>query len=316
MAEKIILGISSCLLGQEVRYDGGHKLDRYLKDTLGRFVEYVPVCPEVECGLPIPREAMRLVGDPENPRLMTIRTKIDHTDQMKAWGKKRLAELEKIDLGGYIFKSRSPSSGMSRVKVYDQSGMPSRHGSGIWARMFMDHFSYLPVEDEGRLHDPKLREMFIERIFMYKRWRDSFAENRTLGRLVEFHTRNKMLILSHSEAIYRQMGKLVADGKKMDRDKLSEKYFDLLARAMGFKTTIKKNRNVLQHMIGYFKKELTSEEKQEFDEILNRYGREELPLIVPITLINHYVRKFNQAYLAGQYYLNPHPQELSLRNHA
>jgi uncharacterized protein YbgA (DUF1722 family)/uncharacterized protein YbbK (DUF523 family) len=316
MAEKITLGISSCLLGQEVRYDGGHKLDRYLRDTLGQFVEYVPVCPEVECGLPIPREAMRLIGDPDAPRLITNKTKIDHTDKMKGWGVKRLAELDTLDLCGYIFKSRSPSSGMARVKVYDEQGMPSRYGSGIWAKMFMDRFPFLPVEDEGRLHDPKLREMFIERIFMYKRWRDSFADEQTMGGLVEFHTRNKMLVLSHSQDIYRQMGKLVGDGKKMDKGKLFDEYFGLLAKAMGLKTTIKKNRNVLQHMIGYFKKDLTSDEKQEFDQILDQYGQGQLPLIVPVTLINHYVRKFKQPYLGQQYYLNPHPQELSLRNHA
>jgi uncharacterized protein YbgA (DUF1722 family)/uncharacterized protein YbbK (DUF523 family) len=316
MTDKIVLGISSCLLGNEVRYDGGHKLDRYLRDTLGQFVDYVPVCPEVECGLPIPREAMRLIGDPDAPHLRTIRTKIDHTDKMKAWGKKRLAELDKIDLCGYIFKSRSPSSGMARVKVYDESGMPSRHGSGIWAKMFMDHYPYLPVEDEGRLHDPKLREMFIERIFIYKRWRDAFADSQTLGKLVEFHTRNKMLILSHSQDIYRQMGKLVAEGKTMNKTALFDEYFALLAKAMSLKTTIKKNRNVLQHMIGYFKKDLSSDEKQEFEQILDQYGQGHVPLIVPVTLINHYVRKFKQPYLSQQYYLNPHPQELSLRNHA
>jgi len=203
---KIKLGISSCLLGNKVRYDGGHKLDHFLTDTLGRHVDWVPVCPEVECGLPIPREAMRLVGDPEHPRLITIRTKVDLSGRMAAWAKKKVAELETQDLCVFVFKSRSPSSGMRGVKIYTDAGMPNATGSGLFARAFMNRFPLLPVEDEGRLHDPGLRENFIERVFVYQRWQDYVREDGSLGELVSFHTRHKLLLMSHSLKHYTELG--------------------------------------------------------------------------------------------------------------
>ncbi len=313
--EKIKLGISTCLLGENVRYDGGHRLDRFLRDTLGRYVEYVPVCPEVECGLPVPRESMHLEGDPESPRLVTSKTKQDMTERMVSWAKRRVAELEKEDLCGFIFKSDSPSSGMERVRVYNEKGMPVKKGVGMFARIFMEHFPLLPVEDEGRLHDPKLRENFIERLFTLKRWREVLAEKPSLGALVNFHTRHKLLILSHSPRHYQIMGRLVAQAKKIPAKDLFRQYQTLLMEALKLKTTPKKNANVLMHMMGYFKEQLSSDEKQELLEVIENYRREVLPLIVPITLINHYVRKYDQPYLREQVYLNPHPLELQLRNH-
>ena len=255
MTEKILLGVSACLLGNSVRYDGGHKLDRYIRDTLGRWFEYVTVCPEMECGLPVPREAMRLVGDPDHPRLITRKTGRDITDVMTTWASGRLAELADKDLRGFIFKSRSPSSGMSRVKVYNEHGMPVGQASGIFAGLFMARFPLIPVEDEGRLHDPKLREMFIERIFVFQRWRDSMTEGFSLGRLVDFHTRHKLLIMAHSQEYYRRLGRLVAEGRQLSRADLREEYLRQLHLALGLKTTTKKNVNVLQHVIekqGYF----------------------------------------------------------------
>jgi uncharacterized protein YbgA (DUF1722 family)/uncharacterized protein YbbK (DUF523 family) len=316
MEDKIRLGISACLLGQNVRYDGGHKLDRYLTDTLGQYVEYVPVCPEVECGLGIPREAMRLVGDPESPRLVTVRTQRDFTGRMLTWAKRRVREIEKEGLCGFIFKSGSPSSGMERVKVYNEKGMPEKSGKGLFARAFMEHFPLIPVEDEGRLHDPKLRESFIESIFTLRRWREAILEKKSLGNLVVFHTQHKLLALSHSEKHYRAMGKLVAEGKKRPVNEFYAKYETLLLEALKLKTTVKKNTNVLQHMMGYFKEKLSKDEKQELLEILDEYRKGYIPLVVPITLINHYVRKYRQDYLRQQVYLNPHPIALQLRNHA
>ena len=315
MQEKIKLGISSCLLGNPVRWNAGHKLDKYLVNTLGQFVDYVPVCPEVEAGFGVPRESMRLVGDPENPHLITFKTKTDHTDQMQRWAKKRVKELEKEDLCGFIFKSDSPSSGMIRVKVYSEKGMPVKKGVGMFARAYMDHFPGIPVEDDGRLNNPAIRENFIERVFTLKRWRESFAEKRSMGNLVQFHTCNKLLLLSHSQNHYRQMGKLVAGGKKLPVKTLYSQYEQLLMEALEFKTTIKKNSNVLQHLMGYFKKQLSADEKQELLEVFDQYRRWLVPLIVPITLINHYVRKYDQPYLKMQTYLNPHPVELKLRTH-
>ena len=312
---KIRLGISTCLLGEKVRYDGGHKLDRFLTDTLGNFVEYVPVCPEVECGFSVPREALRLVGDPESPRLMTSQTGIDHTDRMVQWADRRVRELETENLCGFVFKSNSPSSGMERVRVYNEKGVPGKNGIGIFARVFMQHFPLLPVEEEGRLHDPVLRENFIERIFVFQRWRDLLASRKTMQKMVEFHTRHKLLILSHSPEHYRAMGKLVAQGKAIAPAEFHSQYQHLLMESLQRKTTIKKHCNVLQHAMGYFKQQLTPDEKQELLEIIDHYRNGYVPLIVPITLLNHYVRKYEQSYLKEQYYLYPHPIELQLRNH-
>ena len=278
-------------------------------------MEYVPVCPEVEAGFGVPRESFRLVGDPDNPRLVTFKSKTDHTDRMLTWAQKRVRDLETEDLCGFIFKSDSPSSGMIRVKVYNEKGMPHKVGIGMFARAFMEHFPLVPVEDDGRLNDPLIRENFILQIFTMKRWRDNLARKPSMGNLVDFHTCNKLLIMSHSPKHYRSMGKLVANGKKMPIKELHQQYQLQLMDALKLKTTIKKHINVLQHIMGYFKQQLSSDEKQELLEVFNHYRKELIPLIVPITLINHYVRKYDQPYLKQQTYLNPHPVELKLRTH-
>ncbi len=315
MDEKMRIGISSCLLGNTVRWNAGHKQDKYIINTLGKFVEYVPVCPEVEAGFGVPRESMRLVGDPENPRLVTFKSKTDRTGQMTRWVKKRVKELAREDLCGFIFKSDSPSSGMIRVKVYNEKGMPEKKGVGMFARAFMDHFPLIPAEDDGRLHDPAIRENFIERLFTLKRWRDTVAGSRKMGKLVNFHTRNKLLVLAHSQKHYRMMGKLVAEGKRLPPKERLNQYVQELMAALALKTTTKKNINVLQHLMGYFKQQLSGDEKQELLEIFDQYRHEQVPLLVPITLINHYVRKYDQSYLKQQTYLNPHPLELKLRTY-
>jgi uncharacterized protein YbgA (DUF1722 family)/uncharacterized protein YbbK (DUF523 family) len=315
--EKIRLGISACLLGQEVRFDGGHQWDRFITDTLGKYVEFVPVCPEMECGLGVPREAMRLVGDPDAPRLLTVRTKIDHTARLVAWARKRVEELEGENLCGFIFKSKSPSSGMERVKVYPETGpgAPVTRGVGMFARIFMEHFPLLPVEEEGRLHDPVLRENFIEHLFVLQRWRELRAAGLNRGGLVAFHTRHKLLILAHSPNHYRELGKLVARVKEVPPPELFDLYQTRLMEALRLKATLKKNTNVLSHLMGYFKRDLSADEKQELLEVINHYYQGYLPLVVPVTLINHYVRKYQQPYLRDQFFLNPHPVELQLRNH-
>jgi len=234
---------------------------------------------------------------------------------MLAWARKRVVELKKEELCGFIFKSNSPSSGMERVKVYNEKGMPVRKGVGIFARVFMEHFPLLPVEDEGRLHDLRLRENFIERVFALQRWREVLAQERSRGRVVDFHTDHKLLMLSHSPQHHRMMGKLVAQAKGVALEELYEQYQNLFMEALRLKTTPKKNANVLQHIMGYFKKQLSGDEKQELLEIIDHYQQGHVPLIVPITLINHYVRRYDQPYLKRQYYLHPHPLELQLRNH-
>lgn len=311
--DKIRVGISACLLGEQVRYDGGHKLDRFLRDTLGCFFDYVPVCPEVEAGFGVPREPVRLVGEVDHPRLRTVKTGRDLTEPMERWARKRVAELEAENLCGYIFKSKSPSSGMERIKVYPESGgMPVKKGVGMFARAFMERFPLLPVEDEGRLHDANLRENFIERVFVMKRWRDM---ERTRTGLVDFHSHHKLLLLAHSPEAYRQLGRLTADLKGQDIEAARQEYAPVLMSALKLAATPKKVTNVLMHVMGYFKKQLSGDEKQELLDLIHAYHAEQVPLIVPVTLLNHYVRKYDEPYLKAQYFLNPHPLELKLRNH-
>lgn len=313
--EKIPIGVSSCLLGNNVRYDGGHKHDRYLTGTLGRWFDWVPVCPEVEYGLPVPRDTLRLVGDPENPRLVMPRTGVDHTEGMRAWAGERLEELARENLCGFIFKSRSPSSGMAAVKVYGESGMAVKKGVGIFAGEFMKRFPLLPVEEEGRLNDPLLREHFIERIFVYRRWKELEERDGGVADLVEFHADHKLLILSHSPKHQAPLGRLLANPDRRRAGELREEYFRLLMEALRLTATVRKHRNVLQHMAGYFKKGISPDEKRELVEVIDRYHRGLVPLVVPLTLIAHYVRLCDEPYLKRQVYLNPHPVELMLRNH-
>jgi uncharacterized protein YbgA (DUF1722 family)/uncharacterized protein YbbK (DUF523 family) len=312
---RISIGISSCLLGEKVRYDGGHKQDRYITGTLGRFFRFVPVCPEVGSGLPIPREAMRLEYHDGTIRLMTVKTRQDMTLLVTEYASRVVEELEAEDLCGFIFKKDSPSSGLWRVKVYD-GNVPRKTGRGIFAEQVVKRFPLLPVEDEGRLNDLPIRENFIERIFAYRRWKDFRSCASGVGDLVKFHTGHKLQLLAHSPEIYRQMGNLVAEGRKTAPEDLLNAYEHFYMKALSLRATVKKNLNVLYHIFGYFKKTLSADEKKEMTGILEQYHDGFLPLIVPVTLIKHHVAKYSQQYLAGQTYLAPHPQELMLRNHS
>ena len=314
MTQSLKIGVSACLLGEHVRYDGGHKRDRYITDTLGAYFSFVPVCPEVGCGLSTPREVMRLEGDASAPRLMTRQTRIDRTDQMLLFCSARISELENEDLCGFIFKKDSPSSGLFRVKVYN-NGQAVKNGRGLFAAAMVCHFPLLPMEEEGRLNDPEIRENFIERIFSYRRWKDFLSEAPTMGRLVEFHTGNKLLMMAHSPQIYREMGVLVAHGSEMKQADLFLRYEELFMKGLVLQATVKKNTNVLQHIMGYFKQQLSSAEKAELLEVVSQYHNRFVPLIVPITLLRHYINKYDQQYLKGQVYLAPHPAQLMLRNH-
>lgn len=313
---KIKVGISSCLLGKKVRYDGSHKLDKYITKTLGQYFDWVPVCPEVEYGLPVPREALHLVGDPISPRLVTVHTGIDHTSGMLKWAEKKIKELEREDLCGFIFKSKSPSSGIWGVKVYTPSGVLSKKGTGIFAGIFTKHFPFIPVIDNEKLHNPVLRENFIEKVFVYKRWKDFLKKGGLKKDLIEFHTDHKLLLLSHSPKHLQSLGKLVANSKRYKIQDLISKYIKLLMEGLSLIATVKKNTNVLFHIAGYFKKHLSPVEKNELVKVIEDYNKGYLPLIVPIVLIRHYIYIFDEPYLKRQQYINSHPVELMLRNHS
>jgi len=309
------VGVSSCLLGAQVRFDGGHKHDRFLTELLGRYVEWVPVCPELEVGMGVPREAVRLVGTPEAPRMVGARTGSDHTDAMRRFAAARVRTLAALDLSGFVFKKDSPSCGMERVRVYKARGMPSRRGRGLFAAAFMEAFPLIPVEEEGRLNDPVLRENFIERVFCYRRWRSLLAAGPTRGSLVAFHTAHKLVLLAHSPRHYTSLGRLVggrADGRAAA---LACRYGRLFMDALAVPATVKKHVNVLQHVAGFCREHLGAGERGELAGVIEDYRQGLVPLIVPITLLRHHVTRHAIAYVQGQIYLSPHPKELMLRNH-
>lgn len=313
-ASRIRIGISACLLGEQVRFDGGHKRDAFLTDVLGPQVAWVPVCPEVEVGMGTPRETLRLERTGRGLRMITTRTGIDHTEAMQRWSAQRLAALAHEDLCGYVLKKDSPSCGMERVKVYSASGMPERTGRGLFAAALLERFPSLPVEEEGRLSDPRLRENFIERVFAFRRLKDLFAGRWTPGAVVRFHTAHKMTLLAHSTTAYQGLGRLVANVRGMPRQEFREAYERGFMAALSIVATPRRHTNVLMHMAGHLKHLLDPGSKAELLESIEEYRRQLVPLIVPVTLIRHHVRVNDVEYLKGQIYLEPHPRELMLRN--
>lgn len=312
--EKIRLGVSACLLGAEVRYDGGHKKDSFLTDTLGPFVEWIPVCPEVEIGLGIPRDTLRLAGDEEAPRLVVQKTGEDLTARMRRFALAKTRDLEALGLHGYVLKRASPSCGLFRVRVYRESGMPSGGGRGLYADELVRRFPALPVEEEGRLSDAAIRENFIERVFAAARWRAFLQAEPRPRDLVAFHAAQKFAILAHSPAHYAKLGRLVASAGSRTREKLGE-YGTLFMEALAVRATRARHANVLQHLAGFFKRQLDAPSRAELAELIQEYRGGLVPLVVPLTLVKHYVRNFDLTYLADQVYLSPHPKELMLRNH-
>jgi uncharacterized protein YbgA (DUF1722 family)/uncharacterized protein YbbK (DUF523 family) len=308
------IGVSRCLLGDEVRYDGSHKRDGFLVDVLGRYVEWVPVCPEVEAGMGTPREAIHLIGDPRRPQIRTVKSGHDVTAMMERFSERRARELEDLDLSGYVFKKGSPSCGVERVRVFNQHGMPSRDGIGVFARAFMEQFPLIPVEEEGRLCDPVLRDNFIERLFSYHRWRTLSQRAVTRGAIVEFHTIHKYALLAHSRPHYQTLGRLVARAQRFRPAELLQRYGVLFMEALRVKATVRKHVNVLSHLAGHFKKKLQPAERTELDGVIEDYHKGLVPLVVPLTLVKHYVTALDISYIRNQVYLNPHPKELMLRN--
>ena len=309
------IGISACLLGEKVRFDGGHKRDRFLTDLFGKFVDWVAVCPEMEVGMGVPRETVRLVGTPHQTKMIAEKSGRDWTTEMQQFSARRISQLAVQHLSGYIFKKSSPSCGMERVKLYQPATLPSRLGRGLFAAAVMERLPLLPVEEEGRLNDLGLRENFIERVFAYRRWQDTLAAPLSVNALIEFHTRHKFLLLAHSERHYRQLGRIAAKANKGGVAQSYEDYGRIFMDGLARQATRKTHTNVLDHMMGYFSKELSASERQELLGLIHDYRRQLVPLIVPITLVRHYTHKYAVRYLEGQVYLDPSPKELMLRNH-
>jgi uncharacterized protein YbgA (DUF1722 family)/uncharacterized protein YbbK (DUF523 family) len=309
------LGISRCLLGDAVRYDGGHKHDGFLTDVLGPYVEWIPVCPEVEAGLGVPREPMRLVSGTTSPRLMTVESGIDYTETVKRFSEQRVQALEALHLCGYVFKDHSPSCGMERVPMYNARGMPVRPGGvGVFARTFMAHFPLAPVEEEGRLKNPLIRDHFIERVFCYRRWKAVLYSDRlTQEELIPFHTRHKLLLLSHSRKHYDALEQLIGNAKQYRPVELARRYGTHFMNALKIAATPRTHVNVLQHVLGHFKTVLRQQEQEELLGVIEDYHHGIVPLMAPLTLITDYIHRFDVAHLKEQLYFEPFPKELKRR---
>ncbi|MGD8907843.1 MAG: DUF523 and DUF1722 domain-containing protein [Chromatiales bacterium] len=308
------IGVSACLLGHQVRYDGGHKRDTFIIGPLSEHMDFVPICPEMAIGLGVPRPTIRLMGDTDHPRLVgTVDANFDVTEKMEAYAERQVRELG--DLCGYILKKDSPSCGMERVKVFNASASHAeRKGSGIFARILMQRLPLLPVEEEGRLNDAVLRENFINRVFVMQRWQNLLRQDLSAARLIEFHTAHKYLVMAHSQAAYQRLGRMLSNLSRNDLHSITETYIEELMRSLKRRVSRKRHVNVLQHFMGYLKKRIDSGDKAELIESIEAYRRGETPLIVPITLLRHYFRRHPDPYMEKQVYLRPHPEKLGLRN--
>ncbi|HET19485.1 MAG TPA: DUF1722 domain-containing protein [Chromatiales bacterium] len=313
---RIPVGISSCLLGEEVRFDGGHKRDNYVIHTLGQFFHFVPWCPEVEIGLGTPRQTLRLVRVDGEVRVRGNKThEMDVTEALRATGTEQAAKHP--ELCGYILKSKSPSCGMERVTLYDGwSGdrPPEKKGVGQFAETFMAARPEVPCEEEGRLGDPHLRDNFITRVFTLHRWRKMAHEGLSAGALLDFHTRHKLLLLAHHPQTYTDLGRLLANLRHADLEALGRDYLLTLMQGLRHIATRGKNANVLQHLAGYLRDEVDGGDREELARVIDDYREGRVPLIVPITLLRHHFRRHPHPYVAGQVYIEPHPPELMLRN--
>ncbi len=312
----IRIGISTCLLGQKVRFDGGHKRDRFITDLLGEYFEFIPICPEVDIGMGVPREAVHLAGDPDNPRMVGSRSDKDWTDRMNRYSAKKAKQVEKYNLSGYILKAKSPSCGMERVKLYTLDGKGSDQRTvGLYARHILERYPLMPVEEEGRLNDAVLRENFIVRVFAYHRLQHLFVNGYKRADVIRFHTIHKYLLLAHSPKHYKMLGQLVAAVKQTVPSDFRQQYSALFMEGLRLKSTTAKNTNVLMHMAGFVRNFADDDDRKRLQQVIEDYRLQLVPLIVPITLLRHFVEKFNIEYLADQIYLTPHPKEMMLRNH-
>ncbi len=309
----IRIGVSACLLGAQVRFDGGHKRNRFIDEELRQYFEFVPLCPEVAIGMGTPREPIRLVGTADSPRAVGTRDpELDVTERLRAYGQKVAGDSD--ELCGFIFKKDSPSCGMERVRVYNDKGMPQANGTGVFAAQIMRARPLLPVEEEGRLNDPVLRENFVNRVFVYARWRALLADGISKAGLVSFHARHKLLIMAHSTEGYRELGRLVANLNAGPLEQIAEQYIGRLMAIITQRATRKRHANVLQHLLGYLRKHADRGDRADLLDAIDGYRRGEYPLVVPVRLLRHQFRRHPHPYVSQQVYLDPYPSELMLRN--
>ncbi|MEA9996251.1 DUF523 and DUF1722 domain-containing protein [Pseudomonas sp. 10B1] len=307
------LGISACLMGVEVRFNGGHKESQLCTQTLKEYFDFVPACPEVAIGMGIPREAIRLIGDPDSPQAIgSVHSELNVTQALADYGVHMATQMS--DVCGYIFMQKSPSCGLERVKVYKDNGLPAPVGRGIYARAFCAQQPNLPVEEDGRLNDPVLRENFITRVYAYADWQALLSSGLSRRSLTEFHSRYKYQLMANNPAQYRALGKMLGSMAKSDPNEIGPRYFSELMDALKKCATRGTHTNVLQHLNGYFKKTMSQDDREEMQRLIGQYRRGVVPLVVPLTLLKHHLRQHPDAYLAQQVYLQPHPENLGLRN--
>ncbi|MFB4251861.1 YbgA family protein [Pseudomonas idahonensis] len=314
MSARPKIAISACLMGVEVRYNGGHKESRLCSRVLSEHFDFVPLCPEVAIGMGTPREPIRLVGDPEQPRAVgTVDASLDVTLPLAEYGERMAAQVD--DICGYIFMQNSPSCGLERVKVYQANGIPHRNGGrGIYAQAFCAQHPDLPVEEAGRLNDPVLRENFLTRVYVYRDWQALLKQGLTRRALTDFHSRCKYLLMAHHPVQYKTLGNLLGSMGKGDPNLIGPRYFSELMAALSKCATRGTHSNVLQHLSGYLKQSISPEDKQEVQHVIGQYRHGIVPLVVPLTLLKHHFRQHPDPYIAQQLYLQPHPENLSLRN--
>jgi uncharacterized protein YbgA (DUF1722 family)/uncharacterized protein YbbK (DUF523 family) len=315
MSDSIKIGVSACVAGERVRFDRTHRRSAYLTETLANHVEFVPICPEIACGMGIPREPLRQVDCAGEIRLIAYESGKDLTGKMTKWAKRVLKGLDKEGICGFVLRVHSPSCAVNKSRIHSTDGTPPTMGPGFFTRLLQEHDPLMPVVSSEALQNAVLRENFIRRVFVLHRWRALVAKGPSIGNLVDFHTRHKMLIRAHDLRGYRELGRLLGESTLHNAETIFDTYGTQLFKSLSLKATPSKSRDVLTHAAGYFKKDLDAEDKRELHAMITAYAKGRVPLLVPITLLNHYARKYRRPYLTQQYYLNPEPSELKLLNH-
>ncbi|TNF92409.1 MAG: DUF1722 domain-containing protein [Gammaproteobacteria bacterium] len=308
------IGVSACLLGRKVRFDGGHKHNRYISSLLSEHVGLLPVCPEMELGLGVPRPTIQLRSQGQDPRLVVSKDPgLDLTDSMKSYASGRVETLGELD--GFIFKKDSPSCGLFRVPVViNEQGHRMKEGTGLFAQTFVERYPLIPVEEEGRLNDAVLRENFFERVYAYRRWKEIPEPESNVFGFIEFHARHKLMLMSRGSSYYQELGRVVAGVTRKDLSQRRDAYIHRFMEIMSMNTRRGRQVNVMQHILGYLKQVLSADDKSELLNIFEAYRQQQLPLITPITLLRHHLRRHPQPYLDSQHYLQPYPEQLALRS--